>query len=123
MSGQRKILVVDDEEGILEFMQDFLERKGAKVFTTQDTAEGLEIFKRERPYACIIDVHLPYSPYDGIELLRRIREIDKEVICVMLSRIEEKGKIQEAQKLGIYKYIFKPSTAEEIHALVEELTK
>lgn len=123
MSQEKKILVVDDEEGILEFMQDFLERKGAKVFTTQDTAEGFEIFKRERPYACIIDVHLPYSPYDGVELLRRIRQIDKDVICVMLSRITEKDKVEEAKKCGISKYIFKPSSSEEIHQLIDELTK
>ena len=119
---KKKVLVVDDEEGICEFMQDLLERKGCQVFTALDTAQALEIFNKERPGACVLDVHMPYSKFDGVELLRRIREVDKDVLCIMLSRIDSAQKVEEAKKLGVEKYYFKP-LVEGLNQLIEEIAQ
>ena len=121
--SKKKVLIVDDEEGICDFMKDMFERKSCQAFISLDTEEALDIFKREKPHVCIIDVHMPFSKFDGVELLRKIREIDKEAKCVIISRIDDSNKVEEAKSLGVYKYIFKPSSPEEIEKLVEELSQ
>jgi two-component system response regulator (stage 0 sporulation protein F) len=121
MSG-KKVLIVDDEEGIAQFMKDMFERKGCKAFTATDTEAALEIFKRDAPDVCILDVHMPFSKFDGIELLRKIKDIDKNPVCVMISRIDDIEKVNEAKRLGASKYLFKPLEIEALHGLINTLS-
>ena len=88
-----KLLVVDDEEGIVDFTKKFYSRKGFTTFGATDGITAVEIFQKERPQINLIDVHMPYSPIDGIETLKRIKEIDKNAICIMVTRITEKDKV------------------------------
>src|SRR4030042_4991433 len=105
---KKKVLIVDDEAEICDAMKEILERKGCEVIAVVDTAEAWEIFKKERPQSCIIDIHMPYSPFDGVELLRKIREIDKEVKCFMLTCVEESKRGAETKALGVSGYFEKP---------------
>ena len=120
-----KILVVDDEEDITHFTAKILEYDGFKAFRALDGARALEIFEKERPQICLIDVHLGYSKIDGMEVLRRIKQADKNTECIMITRITDKDTIAEAKKLGVKEYLLKPLASEQwlekVHMAVKEI--
>lgn len=118
-----KLLVVDDEEGIVDFTKKIYARKGFITFGATDGISAVEIFKTERPQISLIDVHMPYSPIDGVETLRRIKELDKDAICIMVTRITEKEKVEEARKFGANAYILKPLELDELDKVISEVAK
>jgi len=118
--NQIKLLTVDDEEGIVEFISKIYTKKGFLTFSATDGITAVELFNKERPHISLIDVHMPYSPIDGIETLRRIKEIDKGAICIMLTRITDKEKVEAARKLGALHYITKPIELEDLDKVITE---
>ena len=120
--AQKKILIVDDEEDITYSLKEIIENKGCEVFATVRNEEAWDIFKRERPEVCLLDIHMPFSEFDGIELLRRIRSIDKNVQCLFLTRIEDKETKETAKALGVNEYFEKPLDGEEFDKLIEYVT-
>lgn len=121
--SQYKILVIDDEDEILVETKDLLERKGFKVFTALESTSGLEIFHRERPQICILDVHMPKSLLDGVKILEEIRKFDKDCYCVMLSRVDEEAKIEAARNLGANRYTLKPIDYTGLFEIVNDAVK
>ncbi|MFA6636605.1 MAG: response regulator [Candidatus Omnitrophota bacterium] len=115
-----KLLIVDDEEGIVEFVKKAYEMKGFMTFGATDGIAAVDIFERERPEISLIDIHMPYSPIDGIETLRRIKKIDKDAVCLMITRIDEKKQVEEARELGALHYIMKPVTIAEMDVDINE---
>lgn len=115
-----KLLIVDDEEGIVDFTKKIYARKGFITFGATDGIKAVEIFQKERPQINLIDVHMPFSPIDGIETLRRIKEIDKAAVCIMVTRITENEKVEAARKAGANAYILKPLELEELDKVIQE---
>lgn len=113
-------MVVDDEEGIVEFVKRAYQEKGFITFGATDGVAAVELFKKERPEILLIDIHMPYSPIDGIEVLRRVKEIDSNAVCIMVTRIDEKKQIDEARSLGALHYIIKPITIAEMDVDINE---
>ena len=118
-----KLLVVDDEEGIVDYTKKIYSRKGFLTFGATNGVTGVEIFKKEKPGICLIDVHMPYSQINGIETLRQIKEIDKKAICIMVTRITEKDKVEQARAYGASAYILKPLELEELDKVISETAK
>jgi DNA-binding NtrC family response regulator len=117
---QIKLLTVDDEEGIVEFITKIYARKGFLTFSATDGITAVDIFNKEHPQIALIDVHMPYSPIDGIETLKRIKKINKNAICIMLTRITDRDKVEAARKLGALHYINKPIELEDLDKVVME---
>jgi DNA-binding response OmpR family regulator len=115
-----KLLVVDDEEGIVDYVKKLYDLEGFITFGATDGAKAVEIFKAELPQLVILDVFMPYSPIDGIETLRQIKQIEPKAVCVMVTRIADKEKIDEARKLGAAHYIIKPIDIEELKKVIDE---
>ena len=118
-----KLLVVDDEEGIVEYTKRIYSHRGFTVFGTTDGISAVEIFKKEAPYITLIDVDMPFSPIDGVETLQRIKEINKDAICIMVTRITEKDKIQKSKEFGASAYLLKPFELEELDKVIQEVAK
>lgn len=118
--SQLKLLIVDDEEGIVEFLQKIYTKKGFAAFSATDGISAVDIFNKEHPQISLIDVHMPYSPIDGVETLKRIKDIDKGAICIMLTRITDRDKVEAARKLGALHYITKPIELEDLDKVVTE---
>jgi DNA-binding response OmpR family regulator len=114
-------LIVDDEEGIVFFMKQIYEKRGFTVFGATDGITAVELFKKEHPDISFIDIHMPYSPIDGIEVLRQIKLIDKNAYCVMLTRIDDKTSIVRCKELGALHYIPKPFETEDIDRCIDEV--
>lgn len=108
-----KILVVDDEEDIAHFTAKILEYDGFKAFRAVDGAQALEIFEKERPPICLIDIHLGYSKIDGMGVLKKIKETDRNTECIMITRITDQDTIARAKALGANEYLLKPIASEQ----------
>lgn len=115
-----KILVIDDEEDILTETKEILEKKGYAAFAAPDSDKALEVFQHEKPKICLIDIHMPRSRLDGIEVLDEIRKLDKTSYCIMVTRVDDQEKIDAAKKLQANRYVLKPFNYRELLKLIEE---
>ena len=79
--GKRTILVVDDEESIRFLYREELEEEGYTVITAEDGEEALRKVRKEKPDLITLDIRMPGM--DGIEVLHRIREMDKNIPVIM----------------------------------------
>ena len=101
-----RVLVVDDEAEGVELLREFLGAKGYEVITASDGDEALRKVKEERPHLILLDIQMPKM--DGLEVLRRLREIDKEVGVIMITGVNEQEIARQAMALGAFDYIVKP---------------
>ncbi len=101
-----RVLVVDDDPNTVGLLQEFLRAKGYEVLTAGDGVEALRKVKEERPHVILLDVKMPEM--DGLEVLRRLREIDREVGVIMITAVDEQEIAREAMALGAFDYIVKP---------------
>ncbi|MBL7891789.1 MAG: response regulator transcription factor [Bacteroidia bacterium] len=103
-----KILLVDDEPDILEFLSYNIKREGYLVFTANNGKEAIAIAKKEKPHLIILDVMMP--DMDGIETCREIRAIDglKNVIVAFLTARNEDYSQIAGFEVGADDYINKP---------------
>jgi two-component system phosphate regulon sensor histidine kinase PhoR len=108
-----RILVVDDELGMREGCRKVLTSEGYEVETAGDGLEGLELFQKDGSFsAAIVDIRMPRM--DGIELIRRIHEIDEDAILLVITAYSTIDSAVEATKRGAYGYIPKPFTPDEL---------
>ncbi|MCK6648304.1 MAG: response regulator, partial [Bacteroidia bacterium] len=84
-----RILLVDDEPDIIEFLSYNLKKEGFNVYTANNGKEAIAVAKRENPHVIILDVMMP--DMDGIETCREIREIPglKDVMIAFLTARNE----------------------------------
>ena len=129
MSEQFRVLVIDDDPGIREYLQALASRQGYRVYAAADGEEALEGLEETRPDIVTLDAVLPGM--DGLETLRRLKQRMPEVPVVMLSGHGQARTIVEAMRLGASDFLRKPFEVEEIelafrkafenHALKEEV--
>lgn len=119
--SQLKLLIVDDEPSIVEVTKRYYEKRDLLTLGATDGPSAVEIFKKERPEFVLIDIHMPFSPIDGIEVLQQIKEIDKNANCIMATRIHDEESINRAKALGAKYYIIKPFEAEDLNQCIEEI--
>lgn len=111
-----RILVVDDELSMREFVSILLEREGYEVLTAADASTALERIAASSIDLVISDVQMP--GLNGLELLARIRESAPETAVLLITAFSTAEQAVEAMKLGAYDYLAKPFKVEEIKVLV-----
>lgn len=115
-SGYSKtVLVVDDEEVIRDFFTRTLTEY--KVFTASSGEEALNIIKKDKPDLVLLDIKMP--GIDGIETLRKIKEIDSNIVVIMLSAFATLENHIAATRLGAYTSIAKPFDLEEMKSIIK----
>ena len=112
-----KILVVDDELSMREFLSILLEREGYEVSVAGSSGDALRMMDSGLFDLVLSDVNMP--GLSGIELLARIKEQSPETAVLMLTAFSTAEQAVEAMKLGAYDYIGKPFKNEEIKQLVK----
>lgn len=112
-----KVLVVDDELSMREFLAILLEREGYEVTVAASAAEALQKMDAALFDMVLSDVNMP--GLSGIELLARIKEKSPETAVLMLTAFSAAEQAVEAMKLGAYDYICKPFKNEEVKQLVK----
>lgn len=113
-----KILVVDDEESIREFFEIMLKREGYEVFTAANGREGLEVLKRQPVDLVISDIQMPEM--SGMELLTKVKELDPEMLVLMITAFGSTETAVEAMKLGAYDYVQKPFKIDEVKIIIRQ---
>jgi two-component system, NtrC family, nitrogen regulation response regulator NtrX len=112
----RRVLVVDDERGIRAALGQLLEYEGYDVRTAEHAMEGLAVYPEFRPHLTFLDVKMPGM--DGLEALKRLRELDPRATVVMISGHATIQTAVEATQLGAYDILEKPLDTDRILVLL-----
>ena len=115
----RRILVVDDEQGIRAALGQLLEYEGYEVHTASNADDGIAEYKKFRPNLVFMDVKLPGM--DGMEALRKLREIDPAATVVMISGHATIRTAVEATQLGAYEILEKPLDTDRILVMLRNV--
>ena len=116
MADKHKILIVEDDKYIINFISMSLKKEDYDYVIAKTCGEANALFYANRPDMIILDLGLPDG--DGIEIIKNVREISKIPIIVVSARQEEEEKIQ-ALDLGADDYIPKPFNPLELVARVK----
>ncbi|MEW6347785.1 MAG: sigma-54 dependent transcriptional regulator [Thermodesulfobacteriota bacterium] len=120
MPAVGRVLVIDDETAIQESLEMFLREKGLTVFTAGTGSEGLQLYLTHRPHVIILDIRLPDT--SGLEILKRIVEVDPDATVIMITAFHDMETTIEAMRQGAYDYIHKPLDVDELdHAVTKSL--
>jgi len=114
-----RILIVDDEETVRQYLSDMLQRFGHEVHTAMSSIEALEAF-RSRPldYDIVItDQAMPYVT--GLTLANQLRQIRPDISIILCTGYTELISAEEASFFGIKKILMKPFTAKQIQRVIE----
>ena len=116
-----KILVVEDEEKLLESIREGLVHSGYVVDTALDGEEGSFMAFTNDYDLIILDINLPKK--DGFEILKEIRERDREVNIIMLTALSDVDDRVRGFDLGANDYVLKPFHFEELKARIRSLLR
>jgi two-component system nitrogen regulation response regulator NtrX len=108
----RKILIVDDEQGIRAALGQLLEFEGYEVRTAANAVDGLAEYARFHPHLVFLDVKM--AGIDGLEALRKLREQDPDAVVVMISGHATIQTAVEATQHGAYDILEKPLDTDRI---------
>ncbi len=116
----QKILIIEDEEGIIHLLNLYLRDAGYEVVVAKDGADGLAMHAREHPDLVLLDIMLP--ALDGFEVCRRIRAWSKTPILMLTARGDEDDRIQGLD-IGADDYIVKPFSPRELVSRVRAILR
>ena len=119
MKQAKKILLVDDEPGMLRYIKTLLELDEYAVETASTGEEALERLKGGmEPDLILLDLLMP--GIDGLQTLEQIRQIQASVKVIMLSCVTDTRKVVQAIRLGASDYLTKPFQKAELDAVIEQ---
>jgi len=114
---EKKILVVDDDSLLRDFLGETLNRSGYRVDLASTGEEALEKIKREDYDVILSDVRMPNM--DGMELLKTTRDFLPDAKVVMMTAYGTVQNAVEAMKLGAFHYVMKPFSIDEIELVLK----
>jgi DNA-binding response OmpR family regulator len=101
-----RILVVDDEKQVADFLGEFLGDKGYEVYTANDGLSAIQAVKAKKPHLVLLDIMMPGM--GGIDVLKEIKKIDPEIGVIMTTGLKDVELAKRTLDLGAYDYITKP---------------
>ncbi len=114
-NNKYKVLIIEDDRTILNFVQTILDMGGYQVLTAERCQQGMMVFASHMPDLVVLDLGLP--DLDGEEFIRQTRQVSSVPIIVLSARSEESDKVS-ALDLGANDYITKPFGSAELLARV-----
>ena len=112
------LLIVDDELHVRESLSHWFIEDGYEVSTASSAKEALALLGRQRFDVVITDIRMPGM--DGLELQKRIHEVDPEVVIILVTAYASVSTAVQALKEGAYDYLVKPFDPEELSRVVEK---
>jgi len=106
------VLYVEDEKYIREKVADTLKYYVKNIYVSKDGQEGYKTYQEKSPDVILCDIMMPIT--NGIEMIKRIREIDSKTPVVMITAHTDKKYLLDAVKLHLENYIVKPVTLKDL---------
>jgi len=115
---RHRILVVDDEKDLCERIKQELDKEGYEAAVAYNGIEGLEYFKNNHVDAVIADIRMPRM--DGLEMLEKCRAINHDFVSIIITGFGNHEKAIKSLKLGVFDYLRKPISLEELITVVNK---
>lgn len=116
---KRKVLIVDDQNGIRVLLVEVFNAEGYKTFQAANGKLALDIVQSENPDLVLLDMKIPGM--DGLEILKRIKQMNSEIQVIMMTAYGELDMINEATDLGALKHFTKPFDIDELRVAVNSV--
>jgi YesN/AraC family two-component response regulator len=113
-----KILVIDDEKATLSMFRLILDAYGYSVYTAENGAEGIEIFRKKKPAIVLTDIKMP--GIDGLAVLQQIKEIAPQTAVIVITGHGDAALAEQAAKMDAVDFISKPIKKEALDAALEK---
>ena len=116
-SDQYRILVVDDQVGIVSFLYEFFDSKGYKVLQANNGKKAIQLVQSDSPTVVLLDIRLGWGK-DGLEVLKEIKKIAPDTRVIMMTSISDEEVVNEAFSSGADDYIVKPFSLSYLEKIV-----
>ncbi|WP_027417063.1 response regulator transcription factor [Aneurinibacillus terranovensis] len=110
-----KILIVDDEPNIVQFLEFGLQNEGFQVLTAHDGVTAVNLAKQFHPHVVVLDVMMPGM--DGFEVCRMLKKVENTSVIMLTARDEVEDRVKGLE-LGADDYMIKPFSFEELLARI-----
>ena len=121
MNSPIRVMVIDDEKDFLYTMEYWLKSKGYNVFTASNGLEAIELIKKETLDIIFLDMHMPVM--DGVQTLKNIRQLNKDIPVIVITAYASDEKVTEAEKYGISGLFYKYKDLSESANLIETVLR
>lgn len=115
----KKILVVDDEVDVCDFVEGFFGKRGFQVLHAHNGKDSLPLIEKERPQIVLLDIRMPQM--DGIATLAEIKNAHPDIEVIMVTCVDDLERMDEAKRLGAADYITKPLVLDELKTKVKSV--
>ena len=105
-------------ESIHEMLDTFVQPLGYATYFASNGNDAIKKFQEERPHIVLTDIKM--LPMDGLELVRKLKEIDPEVIVIMMSGHASMENAMTSLKMGAFDYLTKPFKIDQLMSADEE---
>ena len=116
-----RILVVDDDRDVCDYLQDFLTREGYRVQTLVKPMDALLEIKEGRHQIVLLDIRMP--ELDGVQLLRQIRAIDSDICVIIMTAYPSVDSAVDTMKADAFDYMRKPFDNEQLRAVIQRAVR
>lgn len=116
-----RVLVVDDDAAIRDLLETVLTKDGYEVRAIEESTQVEAELRAGKFHLMLLDLMMPRQ--DGIETLRRIRKVDKDLAVVIVTGYPSLDTAVQSMKLDALDYLRKPFTVEELRAVVDRVLK
>ncbi|MFC5467351.1 response regulator [Cohnella suwonensis] len=113
---KKKLLIVDDQVGIRILLLEVFATEGYDTFQAANGRAALDIVRNHRPDLVLLDMKIPGM--DGLEILKQIKEYDRDIKVIMMTAYGELDMIKEATDLGALMHFTKPFDIDEMRLVV-----
>lgn len=118
MDKKRKLLIVDDQNGIRFLLAEVFNSEGYQTFQAANGKLALAIVEREDPDLVLLDMKIPGM--DGLEILKRIKKSHPGMKVIMMTAYGELDMIEEAKETGALMHFTKPFDIEDLRRVVND---
>lgn len=112
-----RVLIVDDSLVTRQILREELEQNGHSVAgEAANGGEAVSLFRKSKPDAVLMDITM--DDMDGLEAIRRIREINSRVVIIVVSALAEPKIVEETRRLGAADFLPKPFTPDDFRTCI-----
>lgn len=115
----KKLLVVDDQKGIRLLLKEVFSKEGYEVYLASNGVEALKYVETQVIDCIILDMKIPGM--NGIEILKNVNKMDKNIPVFMMTAFGEEALVNEALDLGVVKFFKKPFNIFEIRDEIKQV--